>query len=157
MDPETQRLKGNPSKRPPRIPSDTPPDHPLTELPDPPRWLGDVGEAEYERVGCELIAAGALTGGAVATLVSFASACQRQHDAEAELARLGTLTIPGSTGSTVAHPLVKIAKQAADAVRKFSAELRATPLSRVRNPVPPSPTKRKFEGLIAGLDFPVRK
>jgi P27 family predicted phage terminase small subunit len=146
-------LRGNPGRRP--IREGPQPQIPQTP-PDAPEFLAPYGCDEWYRIGSELHRLGLLT---IVDVNVFAAYCQsyaRWREAEEALARMAAkdpaghaLLVRGSAGVTP-NPLVKIARDAAEAMVRYAGEFGLSGASRARISAgiahePPS----KFSGLLA--------
>jgi P27 family predicted phage terminase small subunit len=100
-------------------------------MPPPPAELTDEGLEEWRRVAPVLFAAGLLTDLDVGPLMAYCTAYGRWRVSEAALAREG-LTITTPRGSTIAHPLLRIAQRAMSDVVRFGQEFGLSPASRNR-------------------------
>lgn len=65
-------------------------------------------------------------------LARYVYALQRAADARAELERIGQVTVEGSKGQTVAHPLVRIIREAEQDADKRADMLLLSPQARQR-------------------------
>ena len=115
-------LKGNPGKRP--IRPEPEPAVPATP-PDPPEFLDEHAKNEWWRVAPELHALGLLTVLDLQPLAAYCQAYVHWVTAERALARMAAgdahfcgLMITGSTGSHMANPLVRVARNAAHEIRR---------------------------------------
>jgi P27 family predicted phage terminase small subunit len=124
-------LRGNPGKRP--IKPEPEPSVPEM-LPEPPSFLSVDAVNEWWRVVPELRALGLLTVLDVQPLAAYCVAYSHWIAAEQALAQMAAedsnfngLMITGSTGSRMANPLVKIARNAAADMLRFAGEFGMTP------------------------------
>jgi P27 family predicted phage terminase small subunit len=143
---ELARLRGNPGKRklhPGPQPART------EAPPEPLNFLCETGKAEWRRLAPELHRLGLLTVLDHAVFGAYCSSFGRWMTAERLLATEGLLA-KGSTGNTIAHPLFKVATQAARDVCKFACELAMTPSARARARAgwDDPPSGGKFHGLL---------
>jgi P27 family predicted phage terminase small subunit len=127
-------LRGNPGKRP--IKPEPEPSVPEM-LPEPPSFLSVDAVNEWWRVVPELRALGLLTVLDVQPLAAYCVAYSHWIAAEQALAQMAAedsnfngLMITGSTGSRMANPLVKIARNAAADMLRFAGEFGMTPRAR---------------------------
>jgi P27 family predicted phage terminase small subunit len=127
-------LRGNPGKRP--IKPEPEPSVPET-LPEPPSFLPTDAVNEWWRVVPELHALGLLTVLDVQPLAAYCVAYAHWVAAEQALAQMAAqdphfngLMTTGSTGSHMANPLVKIARNAAADMLRFAGEFGMTPRAR---------------------------
>ena len=147
-------LRGNPGKRP--IKPEPEPSVPET-LPEPPSFLSVYAVNEWWRVVPELRALGLLTVLDVQPLAAYCVAYAHWIAAEQALAQMAAddprfngLMITGSTGSHLANPLVKIARNAAADMLHFAAEFGMTPRARsYLDAAGRLSGPSKFDGLLA--------
>ena len=147
-------LRGNPGKRPikpepePAVPE---------KLPEPPAFLSEDAVNEWWRVVPELRALGLLTVLDLQPLAAYCVAYAHWIAAEQALAQMAAgdpsfngLMITGSTGSHLANPLVKIARNAAADMLRFAVEFGMTPRARsYLDAAGRLSGPGKFDGLIA--------
>lgn len=147
-------LRGNPGKRPIKPePEPAVPDKP----PEPPAFLSEDAVNEWWRVAPELHALGLFTVIDVMPLAAYCQAYAHWIAAERALAlmaagdpRFNGLMITGSTGSHLANPLVKIARNAAADMLRFAAEFGMTPRARsYLDAAGRLSGPSKFDGLLA--------
>jgi P27 family predicted phage terminase small subunit len=147
-------LRGNPGKRPIKPePEPAVPDKP----PEPPAFLSEDAVNEWWRVAPELHALGLFTVIDVMPLAAYCQAYAHWIAAERALAlmaagdpRFNGLMITGSTGSYLANPLVKIARNAAADMLRFAAEFGMTPRARsYLDAAGRLSGPSKFDGLLA--------
>jgi P27 family predicted phage terminase small subunit len=148
---ELARLRGNPGKR--RLQAGPQPAR--TEAPpEPLDFLCDAAKTEWRRLAPEMHALGLLTALDQSLFAIYCSSVARWLTAEGLIETEG-LTARGSTGNVVAHPVVKIATQAARDVCKYAAEFGLTPCARARMrgwPPDGGSGARKFDGLLGARD-----
>ena len=133
-------LQGNPGKR--ALPKNEPKPRPIA--PKCPSWLGSIGRQEWRRVAPELESLGLLTVVDGAALEAYCQAYETMVQARRELKehiRLAgkmTVTYTNKFGADneVAHPAIKISREAATQVKAFCAEFGLTPSSRNRMQTP---------------------
>lgn len=123
---ELKVLRGNPGKR--SLPKNVPQPKPGAPCPS---WLSEGGKPHWERLAPMLIRLGLLTEADQSALACLCEALYDLEWANQEIAKEGR-TQMGSTGTTIAHPAILIARQAREHVRKFSAEFGMTPATRAR-------------------------
>jgi P27 family predicted phage terminase small subunit len=144
---ELARLRGNPSKR--RLRPGPQPTR--TEAPpEPPDFLCGAAKGEWRRLAPEMHALGLLTALDQSLFAVYCQTFGRWLEAERLIETEG-LTARGSTGNVVAHPVVKIATQAARDVCRYAAEFGLTPCARARMrgwPPGDGGGPRKFDGLL---------
>jgi P27 family predicted phage terminase small subunit len=125
---ELARLRGNPSKR--RLHRGPQPAR-AEAVPEPPSFLCEAAKAEWRRLAPELCRLNLLTALDHAVFGAYCASFGRWMTAERMLETEG-LTTRGSTGNTVAHPLVKSAIQSARDLCRYAAEFGMTPCARAR-------------------------
>src|SRR5262245_29725022 len=143
-------LRGNPGKR--AIRSEPKPEIPQTP-PEAPAFLAGHARDEWKRVAPELHRLRLLTSIDVAPLAAYCAAYGRWRTAEELLNEVrdelhAGLLVAGSSRA-VPNPLVKISRDAAEAMVRFAGEFGMTPVARSRISAgvgyePPS----KFDGLL---------
>jgi P27 family predicted phage terminase small subunit len=139
-------LKGNPGKRRVRVP----PEPTRTEqCPEPPEHLQGYAKKAWLELAPELHRLNLLTVLDVGPFGAYCWAYARWQQAEEALQRSGELTIKTAEGHPRVNPLVRIASQAMDDMRRIGAEFGLSPNARLRlsginPPAPPS----KFDGLL---------
>ena len=99
------------------------------DIPPAPDHLSRDALIEWGRVSNDLYALGLLTKMDRAALAAYCQAYGRWVDAEGQLAISG-FTIETTNGNVIQHPLVGIANQAMEHMRKFLIEFGLTPASR---------------------------
>jgi P27 family predicted phage terminase small subunit len=124
-------LRGNPSKRPLR--NEPQPDR-GSACPSPPGFLGVYAQEEWRRVAPVLWACGLLTTADVAVMSGYCQAFHHWRVAEEALARQASRKREGGllTSAGRVHPLVSIARSAADQMLKIARQLGCTPIARAR-------------------------
>jgi P27 family predicted phage terminase small subunit len=151
--PNLRLLKGNPGKRPARSP---PEPARAEQCPPPPGHLSEYARQEWEAVAPELFRLGLLTVLDISALAVYCSAAAQLRQAEEAIEQMAkrdprghALTIKGSAGSQVTNPLLRIASQAMDDMRRIGAEFGLTPNARLRlSGITPPPPPSKFDGLL---------
>jgi P27 family predicted phage terminase small subunit len=147
-------LRSNPGKRPIKPePEPAVPEKP----PNPPAFLSEDAVNEWWRVAPELHALGLLTILDVQPLAAYCMAYAHWMAAEQALAQMAAedprfngMMITGSTGSLLANPLVKIARNAAARMLRFAGEFGMTPCARsYLDAVGRLSGPSKFDGLLA--------
>jgi len=113
-----------------------------------PGWLAPEARRLWRSLAPELIRLGLLT---PLDRAAFAGYCQlyaRWRQAERVLAVEGE-TIPGHRGVLRKHPMLTVARQALELMRKFGEEFGLSPAARQRLRVkPPASDDDDFEGLL---------
>ncbi|MNM21453.1 Phage terminase, small subunit [compost metagenome] len=125
-------LQGNPGKR--GLKKDAPAPPPLTEVPEPPEWLADLGPwgvEAWEAVAPWLTRVGILTSADHHNLEAFCAAYQRWRMAEQEIAREG-LTVLTVKGDLKKNPACTVANESLRQIASFGAALGLDPSSRAR-------------------------
>jgi P27 family predicted phage terminase small subunit len=80
---------------------------------------------------------------------AYCCAYAHWQQAEEALQRSGELTIKTTEGHPRVNPLVRIASQAMDDMRRIGAEFGLSPNARLRlSGITPSPPPSKFDGLL---------
>ncbi len=111
----------------------------------PPPWLDAVAKAEWRRLEPELARLGLLT---VLDVAKFAGYCRwyaRWRRYESQLSALarkksGELLVMKKSGIVLQHPLVSMAKQAADMMNRFGSQFGLSPSDRASLSLPVNPT-----------------
>lgn len=112
---------------------------PLTEIPEPPPFLNEVGRRKFAEVAAYLVDLGSLTAGEVSLVEMFASAYQKWVAAE-ELLAAGdpgwrvVITRAGTEGSAVPSAAMLQSKQSIDQLRRLGAALGLAPVERAKLP-----------------------
>jgi P27 family predicted phage terminase small subunit len=151
--PHLRLLRGNPGKRSVRS---TPEPARSEECPEPPSYLNDYAREEWQLIAPELYRLNLLTVVDVSPLAAYCSAAAQLRLAEEAIEEMAkrdprghALTIKGSAGSQVTNPLVRIASQAMDDMRRIGAEFGLSPNARLRlSGITPPPSPSKFDGLL---------
>jgi P27 family predicted phage terminase small subunit len=144
--PHLRLLKGNPGKRPAR----SPPEPTRTEqCPEPPEHLTGHAREAWIHLAPELHKLNLLTILDIGPFSAYCCAYAHWQQAEEALQRSGELTIKTAEGHPRVNPLVRIASQAMDDMRRIGAEFGLSPNARLRlsGIVPPAPPS-KFDGLL---------
>jgi P27 family predicted phage terminase small subunit len=129
-----KRLNGNPGKRPLPKPGTEPEPKLLTEIPDPPPWLGEYGTAEWHRVAAVLVEQRLLS---VADMLTFTAYCANVDllvRSNIDIEKNG-LTVRGARGE-VRNPALAAFAQATTSLRALASEFGMTPSSRSRMQLP---------------------
>ena len=144
--PHLRLLKGNPGKRPAR----KPPEPARTEqCPKPPEHLTGHAREAWLHLAPELHRLNLLTVLDVGPFSAYCWAYAHWQQAEEALQRSGELTIKTAEGHPRVNPLVRIASQAMDDMRRIGAEFGLSPNARLRlSGINPSPSRSKFDGLL---------
>jgi P27 family predicted phage terminase small subunit len=144
--PRLRLLKGNPGKRPAR----SPPEPTRTEqCPEPPEHLTGHAREVWLELAPELHRLNLLTVLDIGPFSAYCCAYAHWQQAEEALQRSGELTIKTADGHPRVNPLVRIASQAMDVMRRIGAEFGLSPNARLRlSGINPAPPPSKFDGLI---------
>ena len=132
------RLRGNPGKRK-AIREAKPPQPPLEEM-GPPAWLDQMAKAEWRRLAPQLVRLGLLT---VLDVTKFAAYCRwyaRWRKNEAQLLTMQTELVTLKSGYAQQHPLVAMAKQAAEMMNRFGSQFGLSASDRASISLPLDPT-----------------
>ncbi|RJQ29204.1 phage terminase small subunit P27 family [Candidatus Parcubacteria bacterium] len=124
-------LKGNPGKR--ALNENEP--KPEIEIPDPPRFLTGYALEEWHEITPILYRLGLVSKPDRAALAAYCQAFQRWAEAEEQLTGLDgrqNLLTQDTSGNIRKSPLVNIAHEAMDQMRRFLVEFGMTPSSRAK-------------------------
>src|SRR5688572_8892567 len=125
-------IEGNPGKRRLNDREPVPPDG----MPDPPEFLDAEARAEWDRTSQVLTEMGLLTKADRSALAAYCVAYSRWVQAEAQVAKYGTIVKSPEKGFPMKSPYLTVADQALEAMRKLMVEFGLTPSSRSRIRVP---------------------
>jgi P27 family predicted phage terminase small subunit len=125
-------IEGNPGKRPLNDREPTPP----AEMPECPEFLDAEARAEWERTAPILAGMNLLTVADRTALAAYCVAYSRWVQAEAQVARFGTIVKSPEKGFPMKSPYLTVADQAMETMRKLMVEFGLTPSSRSRIRVP---------------------
>ncbi len=132
---EVKRLMGNPGKRRLPKPGEEPePDH-VSELPEPPEWLGSYGAAEWRRAGPILMKIRLLTESDLLAFGAYCANVDLMIESKFDIEKNGA-TITGQRGGSVRNPALASFSQAVTALRALATEFGMTPSSRARMRLP---------------------
>lgn len=137
-----KELRGNPGKRPLNKNEAKP--HKLTELPEPPDYIGDYGAREWNRVGPELIKLGLMSTVDLQVFEAYCLNVQLMVDARKAIADKGML-VNGARGK-VRNPAIAAFASASTAIRGFASEFGLSPSARSRIKLPTD-----SDDILAGL------
>jgi P27 family predicted phage terminase small subunit len=140
-------LRGNPSKKK-LEPEKEPNAILLTELPDPPTFLGQYGTAEWYRTGPILVMNRLLNEGDLQVFQAYCMNVELLVQSQLDMQKNG-LTIIGQRGR-IKNPAVVSFGQATTAIRGFAAEFGLSPSARSRIKLPSEETDPL--GLLMGDD-----
>lgn len=124
--------EGNPGKRPINAREPVPPEG----VPDAPSFLDAEARAEWDRTSEVLAAMGLLTQADRSALAAYCVAYSRWVQAEAQVAKFGTIVKSPEKGFPMKSPYLTVADQALEAMRKLMVEFGLTPSSRSRIRLP---------------------
>jgi P27 family predicted phage terminase small subunit len=144
--PHLRLVKGNPGKRRVRIP---PEPARADECPSPPKHLNGYAREAWLELAPELHKLNPLTILDVGPFSNYCTAYAHWQHAEEALQRSGELTIKTAEGHPRVNPLVRLASQAMEDMRRIGTEFGLSPNARLRlsGINPPSPPSR-FDGLL---------
>ena len=125
-------IEGNPGKRRLNDREPVPPDG----MPDPPDFLDAEARAEWDRTSKVLADMGLLTKADRSALAAYCVAYSRWVQAEAQVAKYGTIVKSPEKGFPMKSPYLTVADQALEAMRKLMVEFGLTPSSRSRIRIP---------------------
>lgn len=125
-------MEGNPGKRPLNDREPVPP----PEIPECPEFLDAEAHAEWDRTSQVLAEMGLLTKADRSALAAYCVAYSRWVQAEAQVARYGTIVKSPQKGFPMKSPYLTVADQALETMRKLMVEFGLTPSSRSRIRVP---------------------
>jgi P27 family predicted phage terminase small subunit len=139
------------------------------ECPEPPDVLTGYGVAEWRRIAPQLHRLGLLTLVDIMPLAAYCASYSRWRLAEEAIARMAArdeltraLLIKDRDGHARTNPLVRVARDAADAMLRFAAEFGMTAGARSRiaagigGQLTPGGPGSKFHGLLSDGGDPVR-
>lgn len=141
-----KELEGNPGKSPMTGHAKA---APLTDVPEPPEWLGEYGVKEWERVAPTLVNMRIL---ADADVLMLAVYCQNVHimvEAAIDLANQGNVVM--GTRGWVRNPSLTAFNAAVVAMRALAAEFGMTPSSRARVSIPTGDVAVTLDELLGEL------
>ena len=121
-------LDGNPGKRPLNDDEPTPP----PGGPACPEWLNAEAKAEWARLVPDLETMGLLSRLDRPALAAYCQAWSRWVQAEAQVAKYGTIVKSPVKGFPMKSPYLTVADQALETMRKLMVEFGLTPSSRSR-------------------------
>ena len=105
---------------------------PDTKIPDPPDHLSKEGLEEWNRITPELYEMGLISVLDMASLAAYCQAYGRWAVAERELNESGELTITTMQNNIIQNPLVGIANQAMEHMRKHLSNFGMSPADRAK-------------------------
>ncbi|MCE9556764.1 MAG: phage terminase small subunit P27 family [Planctomycetes bacterium] len=120
-------LRGNPSKLP--LPANEPQPKILAIVPEPPTWLGEVGQSVWREEAPKLHALGLLTAVDLRALALYCEAWEELFEARKSIESHG-LIATSEKGGEYQHPAVGIKNKAIQRIKQFGAEFGMTPSSR---------------------------
>lgn len=104
---------------------------PAVKIPACPRHLTGEARREWRRIGAELVQLGVVTVIDRAALAAYCTAWARWVDAEAQVARLGTI-VKTANGNLIQNPYLAVANRALEQMTRLATEFGMTPSSRTR-------------------------
>ena len=113
------------------------------KIPPAPDHLSKAALIEWGRISRELYELGLLSTIDMASLAAYCQSYGRWAEAEEELSNTG-LTIETTNGNIIQNPLVGIANQAMEHMRKHLTEFGMTPASRARVSATPKQPQNEF-------------
>lgn len=114
------------------------------KLPPCPKHLNDEAKREWRRMGKKLLAVGLVTEVDSGTLALYCQAWARWVEAEAMLAKFGTVVTTPS-GFLTQSPYLQIANKAMEQMTRLLVEFGMSPSSRARvTRTAPAPVKRQI-------------
>jgi P27 family predicted phage terminase small subunit len=151
--PHLRLLKGNPGKRPARK---LPEPARTKECPPPPRHLQGYAKEAWLELAPELHRLNLLTTLDVGPFSVYCAAYAMWRQADEAIEEMAkqdprghVLTVKGSAGSQITNPLLRIASQAMDDMRRIGAEFGLSPNARLRlSGINPASPPSKFDGLL---------
>lgn len=123
--------EGNPGRRPLRAPRKT--TKPAAAHPPRcPQWFSKPARQEWRRLAAELHRAGLLSEETKALFVGYCTAWARVQEIEERIANLDPvqLTQINGQGTEIANPLLKMADQAHQTMRRYANDMGLTPQMR---------------------------
>lgn len=115
------------------------PSIPMTDKPDPPETLGEIGRAVWIDSVDQMQAHNMLERRYMAALLMLCEAYDRKAHYEAACKGKEFTTV--ESGYVCAHPAIGLAKQARDEIRRYQTEFGFTPSSATGIGSPPQKTK----------------
>ena len=131
-------LEGNPGRRP--MNTFEPQPKPRVKTPPAPKYLGEIGKAEWRRVAKELVALRLLTTLDMTALGIYCASFETWLEAEEALDRWGMVYVAPSR-ILKQSPWVGIARDAKASVRVFANEFGMSPAARTRVQVEREPAE----------------
>lgn len=104
---------------------------PSLEIPDPPDFLTELALAEWDRVVGDLFSLGLIAKIDMASLAAYCQSFGRWAEAETQL-KVEGLTIITAKNNVIQNPLVGIANQAMEHMRKHLANFGMSPADRAK-------------------------
>lgn len=140
---------GNPGNR--ALNTNEPRPGKLTELGEPPEWMGTYGKAEWNRVGPVLISLGLLTEADLMVFSAYVMNVDLLINAQIAIERDG-MTIAGGRDGTreVRNPALAAFASATTAIRAFASEFGMSASARSRIHLPGDDDDVSLEDLLGG-------
>ena len=126
-------VQGNPGKR--AVNQDEPQAESLTQTPEPPEWLSDLGQAAWLKLAPWLVGSKILTASDLHNLEAFCAAYSRWRLSEIDIAKNG-LTVETPMGGIAKNPACTVANESLKQMSVFGSALGLDPSSRARLAVP---------------------
>lgn len=141
-------LQGNAGKR--ALPKNEPAPEALTEVPEPPEWMGDIAADIWRSVAPWLTGTKIMAATDLHNLEAFCMAYQRWREAQ-DCIDLNGLVVKGAQGGPMKNPACTVANESLRQVATFGAALGLDPSSRARlKPAGGGEKKNPFELLRGG-------
>jgi len=122
---------------------------PDLNIPSPPEHLNQIASVEWGRISQQLYKLGLLSDIDRAALAAYCVAYSRWVLAEQKLNEQG-FTIETTNGNIIQNPIVGIANQAMEHMRKFLVEFGMTPSSRTKVSANKKPAESGFAKAMGG-------
>lgn len=124
----------------------------ISEVPEPPEWIGESAAAEWRRVVPDLVARGRISESDLASLENFCIAIGQIRDMQKLIAAEGAVINDPKRGPRK-HPAVAIRAEAMTQARLLANELGLTPVSRQRPGIRNGNGNERGDDLFSGLAF----
>lgn len=121
-------IQGNAGKR--KLDKNAPAPDALTQVPDPPAWLGEIAASIWRQVAPWLVQSKILTDTDLHNLELFAMAYQRWREAEDDVTRNGIVVMGAK--QEIKNPACTVANESARRISTFGAALGLDPATRAR-------------------------
>jgi P27 family predicted phage terminase small subunit len=107
-----------------------------SKIPDPPKWLGARGKAEWRHIAPLVYKVGCLTDVDVTALAVYCQAVDDYLTAVEHIRKNGWTTV-SDRGNMIVNPMTKIMRESRAAIKDFGDKFGITPSSRVGLNGPP--------------------